>query len=151
MQQIIWILEDKKKNNANMHQIKHQCYTHCERILADNMVENQEWNWQKYLFLEEVLAILQCSEPVLFVFMLQMFIRGVKIANQVLKAQTDWLNRQVDGGRLCFLAESIKAPTRRSQVSWVLEIDLFYHLSSLHIWKQHFFRCQNSIHILTAT
>lgn len=72
-----------------------------------------------HLFLEEILPILQGSQPVLLVFMLQVLIWGVEVADEVLQTQAHRLNWQVNGGRLWFLAESIQAPKSTASISIV--------------------------------
>lgn len=63
-----------------------------------------------HLFLEEILPVLQGSQPVLLVLMFQVLIRGMEVADEVLQTQAHRLDGQVNGGCLCFLAESIQAP-----------------------------------------
>lgn len=65
---------------------------------------------RSHLFLEEILPILQGSQPVLLVFVFQVLIRGMEVADEVLQTQAHRLDGQVNGGCLGFLAESIQAP-----------------------------------------
>lgn len=44
-----------------------------------------------YLFLEEVLSVLQGSEAVLFVLVLQVLVRRLEVANQILQTQAHCL------------------------------------------------------------